>query len=112
MALSLKTGKHVAIKCMKKKFDSVEKIKKLKEIQALNILSNHEGIIKLIEVLYDEPTGKLALVFELMEMNLYECLKNKRKPLTMHKIKYYMFQVLRAIEYMHRKNIFHRDIKP
>jgi len=70
MALSLKTGKHVAIKCMKKKFDSVEKIKKLKEIQALNILSNHENIIKLIEVLFDEPTGtpavnagKLALVF-------------------------------------------------
>jgi renal tumor antigen len=45
-------------------------------------------------------------------MNLYECLKNKRKPLTMHKIKYYMFQVLKAIEFMHRKNIFHRDIKP
>lgn len=47
----------MAIKCMKKKFDSVEKIKKLKEIQALNILSNHENIIKLIEVLFDEPTG-------------------------------------------------------
>ena len=56
-ALSLKTNKHVAIKCMKKKIDSVDKIKKLKEIQALNILSNHENIIKLIEVLYDEPSG-------------------------------------------------------
>jgi renal tumor antigen len=29
-ALSLKTGKYVAIKCMKKKFDSLEKVKKLK----------------------------------------------------------------------------------
>lgn len=28
------------------------------------------------------------------------------------KIKFYMFQVIRAIEYMHRKGIFHRDIKP
>lgn len=29
-ALSLKTGKYVAIKCMKKKFDSLEKVRKLK----------------------------------------------------------------------------------
>jgi renal tumor antigen len=29
-ALSLKTGKYVAIKCMKKKFDNLEKVKKLK----------------------------------------------------------------------------------
>jgi serine/threonine protein kinase len=56
-ALSLKTGKYVAIKCMKKKFDSLEKVKKLKEIQALNILSSHENIIKMIEALYDEPSG-------------------------------------------------------
>jgi renal tumor antigen len=56
--------------------------------------------------------GKLALVFELMDMNLYECLKNKKNPLTFQKIKFYMFQVLRAIDFMHRKGIFHRDIKP
>ncbi len=42
-------------------------------------------------------TGKLALVFELMEMNLYEALKNKKNPLTFQKIKFYMFQVLRAL---------------
>lgn len=73
----------------------------------------------MIEALYDEPTGsypgysgKLALVFELMDMNMYECLKNKKNPLTLQKIKFYMFQVLRAIEFMHRKGIFHRDIKP
>jgi hypothetical protein len=41
--------------------------------------------------------GKLALVFELMEMNLYECLKNKKNPLTFQKIKFYMFQTLKAI---------------
>jgi renal tumor antigen len=56
-ALSLKTGKNVAIKCMKKKFDSLEKVKKLKEIQALHFLP-HDNIIKLNEALYDEPSGK------------------------------------------------------
>jgi serine/threonine protein kinase len=25
---------------------------------------------------------------------------------------HYMFQVLRALDFMHRKGIFHRDIKP
>ena len=47
--------------------------------------------------------GKLALVFELMDMNMYECLKNKKNPLTYQKIKFYMFQVLKAIDFMHKK---------
>ncbi len=62
-ATSINTGQNVAIKCMKKQYESMEKVKKLPEIQALKILSPHENIIKLIEVLYDEATGKLALVF-------------------------------------------------
>jgi renal tumor antigen len=73
MAQSIRNHKLVAIKCMKKKYETIEKVKKLKEIQALKLLTPHENIIKLIEVLYDEPTGrtysyagKLALVFELM----------------------------------------------
>lgn len=49
---------------MKKKFDSLEKVKKLKEIQALNILSSHENIIKMIEALYDEPSGISYLMQE------------------------------------------------
>jgi renal tumor antigen len=58
MAQCLRTGKYVAIKCMKKKYETIEKVRKLKEIQALNLLMPHEHIIKLIEVLYDEPSGR------------------------------------------------------
>jgi len=32
-----------------------------------------------------------------MDMNLYEALKKKKNPLTYQKIKFYMFQVLRAL---------------
>ena len=56
-------------------------VNNLREIQALKRLSPHPNIISLLEVLYDEPTGRLALVFELMEMNMYEAIKGKRTPL-------------------------------
>ena len=58
-----------------------------KQIQALKRLSPHPNIITLLEVLYDEPTGRLALVFELMEMNMYESIKGKRTPLPEQRVK-------------------------
>ncbi|KAL4465914.1 hypothetical protein ABPG74_004151 [Tetrahymena malaccensis] len=111
-AQSLKEGKFVAIKCMKNHFNSIEQVQRLKEIQALRKVSPHPHIIKLIEVLYDEPTGRLALVFELMDQNLYEAIRGKKQYLNQQKVKFYMYQLLKAIDHMHKKGIFHRDIKP
>jgi len=111
-AQSIKTGNYVAIKCMKTHFNSVEQVNQLREIQALRKTSPHPHIIKLLEILYDEPTGRLALVFELMDMNMYELIKDRKTYLPQNKVKLYMYQVFKAIYQMHRKGIFHRDIKP
>lgn len=111
-AQSIKSGKHVAIKCMKNHFDSIEQVDNLREIQALRRLAGHPNIIKLHEVLYDEPTGRLALVFELMDMNLYEAIKGRRHYLPEQKVKHYMYEMLKALDHMHRNGIFHRDVKP
>lgn len=51
------TTKLVAIKCMKARYDSVEKITKEKEVQALKQLAGHPNIIKLLDVLYNGPEG-------------------------------------------------------
>ncbi|CAK0876056.1 unnamed protein product [Prorocentrum cordatum] len=111
-AQSIKTGKHVAIKCMKNHFDSIDQVNNLREIQALRRLAGHPNIIKLNEVLYDEPTGRLALVFELMEMNFYEAIKGRRHYLPEQKVRHYMYETLKALDHMHRNGIFHRDVKP
>lgn len=54
-AVVRKSGRHVAIKIMKAQYDSVDKIKKDKEIQALKMLEGHPNIVRLHDVLYDEP---------------------------------------------------------
>jgi len=60
----------------------------------------------------DEPTGRLALVFELMDMNMYESIKGRRHYLPENRVKFLMYQVLKSIDHMHKNGIFHRDIKP
>ncbi|KAF4697024.1 hypothetical protein FOZ60_013375 [Perkinsus olseni] len=111
-AQSLKTSRHYAIKCMKNTFESIEQVNNLREIQALRRLSGHRHIIKLHEVLYDEPSGRLALVMELMDMNLYEAIKNRRHHVPEVKVGAWMYQLMLAVDHMHKNGIFHRDIKP
>ncbi|KAG6554134.1 hypothetical protein Mapa_004050 [Marchantia paleacea] len=111
-AQCIRTSKYVAIKCMKNNFESIEQVTSLREIQALQRLSPHANVIKLLEVLYDQPTGRLALVFELMDMNIYELIRGRRNYVAEDRIKGFMYQLMKAMDHMHRNGIFHRDIKP
>eukprot|EP00760_Papus_ankaliazontas_P021837 PhM_4_TR18747/c0_g1_i1/m.1438/K08830/RAGE, MOK; renal tumor antigen len=111
-AQDTRSSRYVAIKCMKNHFDSVEQVNRLREIQALRRLSPHPNIIKLHEVLFDRSTGRLALVFELMDMNIYEMIRGRRQYLAEDKILHFMYQLMKGVDHMHRNGIFHRDIKP
>ena len=97
---------------MKAHYKSKEEVQKLNEVRALKRLSTHSNIITLIEVLYDQSTCRLALVFELMECNLYEIIKGRTNYLQEKEVKHWIYQVLKSLNFMHRNGIFHRDIKP
>lgn len=45
-------------------------------------------------------------------MNLYEAIKGKKQVLPEAKVKFWMYQLAKAINHMHKNGIFHRDIKP
>ena len=59
-------------------------------------------------MLYDQPTRRLALVFELMDMNIYELIRGRRHYLPEARLKDYMYQLLKSMDHMHRNGIFHR----
>jgi serine/threonine protein kinase len=96
-------GKVFAMKRFRKRFNSTfEEIQNLREIQALKRLNPHSHVIQLIEVLFDQKHGVLALNFELMDCNLYELISKKNSIMTEQKAKNYFFQICKGLDYMHR----------
>eukprot|EP00252_Welwitschia_mirabilis_P007628 TRINITY_DN191_c0_g1_i2.p1 TRINITY_DN191_c0_g1~~TRINITY_DN191_c0_g1_i2.p1 ORF type:complete len:459 (+),score=79.43 TRINITY_DN191_c0_g1_i2:1057-2433(+) len=108
-AMNIQTHEIVAIKRMKKKYYSWEECMNLREVKSLRKL-NHPNIIKLKEVIrqYDH----LFFVFEYMECNMYEAIKDSKRLYPESKIRNWCFQVFQALSYMHNHGYFHRDLKP
>uniref|UniRef100_A0A8C8VLF9 MOK protein kinase n=1 Tax=Pelusios castaneus TaxID=367368 RepID=A0A8C8VLF9_9SAUR len=109
---SLRDGNYYACKQIKQHFESIEQVNSLREIQALRRLNPHPNILMLHEVIFDRKSGCLTLICELMDMNIYELIKGRRKPLPEKKIMNYMYQLCKSLDHMHRNGIFHRDVKP
>ena len=47
-----------------------------------------------------------------MDMNLYEAIEGRKNYLPEKKAKFWIYQTLKALDFMHKNGIFHRDIKP
>ncbi|CAF0918078.1 unnamed protein product [Brachionus calyciflorus] len=109
---NIKDGTFWACKKMKQRYNSTDELKEIREIQALRYLSKNPYILQLHEVVFERKTGTLNLIFELMDMNLYELIKLQRNYMNIDRIAKFTYQMLRAIEHMHKFGYFHRDIKP
>jgi len=110
VGVCVRTHARTAIKCMKKKFESLEDVYKLPEIQALRRLAGHPNIIRLHDVLFEGR--RLALVMELMDMNLYEAIKDRQSFIPENRIVSWVHQLFQALAFMHENQLFHRDVKP
>nr|XP_026692109.1 MAPK/MAK/MRK overlapping kinase [Ciona intestinalis] len=108
----VKDGTYYACKKMKQHYDGVDQVNNLREIQAMRRLNPHANIIGLHEIIYDKKTGTVALICELMDMNIYELIRGRRHYVPEPKVKSFMYQLLKSLDHMHRCGIFHRDVKP
>ncbi|PNY11949.1 cyclin-dependent kinase [Trifolium pratense] len=108
-AISKETGEVVAIKKMKKKYYSWEECVNLREVKSLRKM-NHQNIVKLKEVIRESDI--LYFVFEYMECNLYQLMKDREKLFSESEIRNWCFQVFQGLAYMHQRGYFHRDLKP
>ncbi|KAK9944728.1 hypothetical protein M0R45_010282 [Rubus argutus] len=104
-----RTNEIVAVKKMKRKFFFWEEYWRLREIKVLRKL-NHPNIIKLKEVIREN--NEVFLIFEYMNYNLYEIMKEQRRPFSEDEIRNFMSQLLHGLNHMHRRGYFHRDLKP
>lgn len=107
-----KTGQFYAAKRLTKHFSNFDEMKNCAELKTLQRLEYHPNVLSLMDFVYESDSGALTLILDLMDMSLYDFIKNRTKPLTESRCKFYMFQLVQGVHHLHRNGIFHRDIKP
>jgi mitogen-activated protein kinase 1/3 len=109
------TGDLVAVKRIRKCLNNHPMFTRtLRELKFLRLLSPHRNIINVRDVLLPgefEKFNDTFVVFEKMPTDLKKVLESTTE-ITSDHIKYFMFQLLCGIHYMHSANVFHRDLKP
>ncbi|KEH38512.1 MAP kinase-like protein [Medicago truncatula] len=113
-AIDTHTGGKVAIKKIHDVFEHIsDAIRILREVKLLRLL-RHPDIVEIKRIML--PPSKrefkdIYVVFELMESDLHQVIK-ANDDLTREHQQFFLYQMLRALKFMHTANVYHRDLKP
>ncbi|PON90692.1 Serine/threonine protein kinase [Trema orientale] len=113
-AIDTHTGEKVAIKKIHDIFEHISDAARiLREIKLLRLL-RHPDIVEIKHIMLP-PSRRdfkdIYVVFELMESDLHQVIK-ANDDLTREHYQFFLYQLLRALKYIHTANVFHRDLKP
>ncbi|XP_053696637.1 MAPK/MAK/MRK overlapping kinase-like [Sabethes cyaneus] len=107
-----RTGQFYAAKKLLKLYvDSTEALQ-CAEIQIMKALDYHPNLVSFVDILHDGVNGHLTLVMELMDMSMYDYIKNRKRCLSEKRVRRFLYQIVCGLHHLHRNGIFHRDIKP
>jgi len=99
------TEKPVVIKVLK----PVKRKKIMRELKVLQNLQGGPNVVQLIDAVRDPHSKTSSLIFEHVRAVDFRVLFPK---LTDLDIRYYMFELLKALHFAHGMGIMHRDVKP
>lgn len=92
-------------KCVIKVLKPVKRKKIRREIKILQNLAGGTNIIQLLDIVRDQYSKTPALIFEHVDNVDFKVLYPK---LTDFDIRYYMFELLKALDFSHSCGIMHR----
>ncbi|XVE86263.1 hypothetical protein DITRI_Ditri18aG0021400 [Diplodiscus trichospermus] len=113
-AIDTHTGEKVAIKKIHDIFEHMSDAARiLREIKLLRLL-RHPDIVEIKHIMLPPSRREfkdIYVVFELMESDLHHVIK-ANDDLTREHYQFFLYQLLRALKYIHTANVYHRDLKP
>lgn len=103
--INVKTNQLCVIKILK----PVKKKKIRREILILQNLCGGPNIIKLYDMVRDPASETPSLIFEHVDNNDFKLLY---PTLSDFDIRFYLYELLKALDFCHSNGIMHRDVKP
>ncbi|OMP00358.1 hypothetical protein COLO4_12757 [Corchorus olitorius] len=113
-AVNSETREEVAIKKIGNAFDNrIDAKRTLREIKLLRHM-DHENVIAIKDIIRPplrENFNDVYIVYELMDTDLHQIIRSNQA-LTDDHCRYFLYQILRGLKYVHSAHVLHRDLKP
>jgi casein kinase II subunit alpha len=96
-------------KCVIKVLKPVKKKKIKREIKILQNLAGGPNVVALLDVVRDNQSKTPSLVFEAINNTDFRTLYPRFSD---YDVRFYVYELLKALDFCHSKGIMHRDVKP